>query len=176
MISVHQRLKPFQLLTPALSSLKNDFPLTTLIRPAAALTRHFVPPSPIRWARGFLWDVYPGLRSRCSLTPGYYLSPRWGFQFGFASMDSLAPAPSVPSGVRLCRTPCAIAEAAQVVSRFPARRQPRPTESAFHPCESVAIVADEFRFQSSQQNLSQPDAQGDLQLGREIPESDCTQI
>jgi hypothetical protein len=43
-----------------LSSLKNDFSLTTVIRFAAALTRHFVPPSPIRWARG----LFPGTFSR----------------------------------------------------------------------------------------------------------------
>ena len=35
----------------------------------------------MKWSRGkiILWDVYPGLRLLRSLTPGYYLSPRWGF-------------------------------------------------------------------------------------------------
>ena len=69
-IPVSCRISPSRLLTPALSSLKNGFSLK-------ALTRHFVPPSPVPTGEGFYFaGRLPGAALADSLTPGYYLSPR----------------------------------------------------------------------------------------------------
>jgi hypothetical protein len=57
-----------------------------MISPLTTLT-DLRPPSPAPASEGheerenYLWDVFPRLHSRCSLTPGYYLSPRRRFQF-----------------------------------------------------------------------------------------------
>ena len=39
---------------------------TTLIQPATTLTRHFVPPSPIQWARGNFVGRFPGVAARAN--------------------------------------------------------------------------------------------------------------
>src|SRR5437016_14322093 len=64
-------------------------------------------PSPrrTRRRRTILWDVYPALHSRFSLTPGYYLSPFQGFDSASQKIVSwICPSRSL-GAVGICHLP-----------------------------------------------------------------------
>src|SRR5260221_10569859 len=81
------------------------------VRPSSDLR----PPSPAPASEGiekeranYFVDVLSGLRTRCSLTQGYYLSPRRGFQFPRSLVFGAA-----------------LIAVAELFSRFPESSRPR---------------------------------------------------